>query len=570
MENSEKKKKVMPIEKYDSIVRNHVMYKIQSEAVRHIYNLVKSNPYQIEALYVKDLIYQYGYDYNKFVSQFGIFDSENPIDTLSRCYVIPISRDKAKRIDDYVSNFTKTYLPPNEKITHFIIEDIFDDSKEYREFIEKVTRALPGADCLNRDAELEDIRIKTEVLEEMKEKYRACGYNNLQSVEHIVKAIDDQYGGNHITTGKILIEMCDEIVKNNPEDTVFYCINENETYLSVAAHLQYFHNRMCVTANKTGRLRVKLGKLFYSPLNMLMEDRISYLTSFPTFAFKVNDFSTFFAVTYQRKVECLISMVKLNDNNMLEEEAEVLNINVNFAVKNNLEIIPVTELFNLRANTESELRLADNNLVKLLFTLAEKLGKRQLLVGLPNIIFIRNKDTGEMFVAYVENLNFSTISFISDTMLGKCEKYVIKEDEVFSWLPLECAARGDVYKGLLAQKLQVYSKQLKGVADIRKKEVKVKRLARPMTTVFRDFYYNRSHKSLGVSGYNVSDFLEMCLNVPDYVKLRSVNKGNIMAKLNLKGDLSNHINCFMGYDATLNKRIMINEKTLCKPIPGIK
>lgn len=570
MENTEKKKKVISIEKYDEVARKPVIYKIPSEAGRHIYNIVKSNPYQTESLYVKDLVYQYGYDYTKYISQFGIFDSENPIDTLSRNYVIPVNREKAKRIEEYVTNFRNTYLPPNEKITHFIIEDIFDNSQEYRNFMEKVTRALPGADCLNRDSELEDLRIKTEVLEEMKQKYRDCGYNNLQSVEHIVKAIDDQYSGNHITTGKILVEMCEEIVKNTPEDTVFYCINENETYLSVAAHLQYFHNRMCITVNKTGRLRVKLGKLFYSPLNMLMEDRISYLTSFPTFAFKVNDFSTFFAVTYRRKVECLISMLKLNDNNMIEEDAEVKSLNINFALKNNLEIIPVTELFNLRANTEAELRLADNNLVKLLFDLGNRLGKRQLLVGLPNIIFLRSQDTGEMFVAYVENLNFSTISFISDTMLGKCEKYVINEEEVFSWLPLECAAKGDVYKGLLSHKLQVYSKQLKKVADIRKEEVKVKRLARPMTTVFRDFYYNRSHKSLGVTGYNVSDFLEMCLNVPDYVKLRSVSKGNIMAKLNLQGDLSNHINCFMGYDATLNKRIMINEKTLSKPIPGIK
>ena len=570
MDSNVKKKKVISIEKYDSVARKPVIYKIPSEAVRHIYNLIKSNPYQTESLYVKDLGYQYGYDYSKFISQFGIFDSENPIDTLSRNYVIPVNREKAKRIDEYVTNFRNTYIPQNEKITHFIIEDIFDDSQEYRNFIEKVTRALPGADCLNRDSELEDLRIKTEVLEEMKDKYRQCGYTNLQSVEHIVKAIDDQYTGNHITTGKILIEMCEEIVKNTSDDTVFYCINENETYLSVAAHLQYFHNRMCITVNKTGRLRVKLGKLFYSPLNMLMEDRISYLTSFPTFAFKVNDFSTFFAVTYQRKVECLLSMLKLNDNNMIDEDAQVINVNINFSVKNNLEIIPVTELFNLRANTETELRLADNNLVKLLFALGDKLGKRQLLVGLPNIIFLRNKDTGEMFVAYVENLNFSTISFISDTMLCKCEKYVINEEEVFSWLPLECAAKGDVYKGLLSQQLQAYSKKLKGVADIRQKEVKVKRLARPMTTIFRDFYYNRSHKSLGVTGYNISDFLEMCLNVPDYVKLRSVSKGNIMARLNLQGDLSNHINCFMGYDATLNKRIMINEKTLCKPIPGLK
>ncbi|GAA0101665.1 hypothetical protein UT300012_23800 [Paraclostridium bifermentans] len=570
MESIENKRKSISLEKYEDIVRNHVMYKIPSQAVRHIYNLIKNNPYQTQSIYVKDLSYQYGYDYIKYMSNFGVLDSEHPMDTLDRCYVIPIDREKAKRIDEYVSNFRSTYLPANAKITHFIVEDNFDNSKEYQDFLSKVTRALPGADCLNKDAELQDIRIKTEVLEEMKSKYKSAGYNNIKSVEHIVKAIDDQYAGNHISTGKILVEMCDEIVKQNPEDTVFYCINENETYLSVAAHLQYFHNRMCITTNKTGRLRVKLGKLFYSQVNMLMEDRINYLTSFPTFAFKVNDFTTFFIVTYKRKVEALLSMFKLNESNMIEEDAECINLNTNFAVKNNLEIIPVTELFNLRANTETELRLADNNLVKLLFDLGKRLGKRQLLVGLQNIVFVRNKETGELFVAYIENLNFSTISFISDTMLGKCEKYVVREDEVFSWLPLDCAACGNVYKGVLAQKLQVYSRQLKGVSDIRTKEIKAKRLARPMTTVFRDFYFNNSNKSLGSKGYNVSDFLEMCLNVKDYVKLRSTNKANIMSRLNMQGDLSNNINCFMGYDAILNKRIVITEKTLSKPIPGLK
>lgn len=561
-----RRKNFMDLETYKEIVDAPILARIKRTAIKHVYNLLDRNSDQREALYVEGLYEEYSMDTIDTLANFGILDSKRPKDVLNRVYVILISKDKLNNLEGYINSFKSNYLPRNAKIGAYILEDNYTKQEEYTEVLETIAEYLPEADCLNRNSELEDIRIQLSVLSEIKDRYREIGFEKFVDIEDLVTDVENEVRGNHLITAKIIIEGCKKLVEENEEKTIFYSSRENQTYTSIATYLQYFHDRTCITVNRGGQFKVDLGRLFYSPINMLMEDRIRYLRSFPTFTFKQNDFSTFFLVTYSRKVTSKLSLFKLNRNNEIAEDSELISIDLNFSEKTNYDLISVYDLFDFKTNDIKTLRDVDKIVVRLLLDLSQRLEKRYLLTGLDKVIFLRNKDTEEIFIAYVEDLKFSTLSMLTDNVLNRVRSYTIKEEEVFTWLPLDCVVRANAYKKLVVNNLRSTSMEVLKTTGIKLKEVKALKLTSNMAFVFRHFFTNGRAKRLSDEGYRTSDFIDLCLNAVTYLDFRSTDHGNVLNQLNIGVDFHDYVNCFMSFDPITNKKIKINEKILAQPI----
>lgn len=561
-----RRKNIMDLETYKEIVDAPVLARIKRLAIRHVYNILDRNSDQKEVLYVEGLYEEYNMDTIDTLASFGILDSKRPKDVLNRTYVILIDKDKLRNLEAYINSFRNSYLPRNARIGAYILEDTYTKQEEYTDTLESIAELLPEADCLNRNSELEDIRLQLSVLSEVKDTYKELGYENFVDIEDLVTDIENEIRGNHLNTAKIIIDGCNKLVESNPEKTVFYSSRENKTYTSIAAYMQYFHNRTCINVNREGQFKVDLGRLFYSPINMLMEDRIRYLRSFPTFTFKQNDFSTFYLLTYSRKVTSKLSLFKLNRNNEIDDETNLVSVDLSFSEKTNYDLISVFDLFDFRTNDKRKLLDTDKVVVRLLLDLSKRLNKRHLLVGLDKVVFLQNKDTEEIFIAYVEDLKFSTLSMLTDNSLNRVRSYTLKEEEVFTWLPIDCVVKANAYKKLIVHNLRPTSEDILKTTGIKLREVKALKLTNNMAFVFRHFFTNGRTKRLSDEGYTTSDFIDLCLNAVTYLDFRSSDHGNVLNSLNVDVDFHEYVNCFISFDPITNKKIKINEKILAEPI----
>ena len=87
-------------------------------------------------------------------------------------------------------------------------------------------------------------------------------------------------------------------------------------------------------------------------------------------------------MTYSRKVTSKLSLFKLNRNNEIAEDSELISIDLNFSEKTNYDLISVYDLFDFKTNDIKTLRDVDKIVVRLLLDLSQRLEKRYLLTGL--------------------------------------------------------------------------------------------------------------------------------------------------------------------------------------------
>lgn len=524
-----------------------------------IYNWYKYNKDQRNLVPVEGLNYNYNNDEIKELNRFGIVDAETPGGVVSRETLIFLSLEELPNFDIVLKKFCKDNLPNGELPSYYILEDTVETLDEYTDINDIVTEDAPGIRILNPPTHLLKAKTDKAVLEELISKHRNWGFTNFVDITSDIESIEHAFDTDNIDTIKRFNGAIDKIVSQATPKTVFYSTIENMCYVNVAAHLNYFYGITCMFKNLGGKFRLALGNLCYSPTRMMADDKLKYLQSFPTFTMKATDYSSYIAVTIARKVKVTVTMCdceKLETGEVIVQDLDLDDPQ--------LELLSIEELYNFRVGDNERAKLkSENERLKQLYI---KFHRRLEGVTIPpnpcNTVFAKHKGTGVTYLCYIgsdEHINFSTQTLVMDMGLQFISKYEIRLSEVSSWIPLELCSDYHRYSKFAADKLLPVLKK-----DIRENEVRARLETKPITSLFRGFYMNRSNKT--ISGAKLSDFIEACLNCEDSVKFRIANGQSILEKLSIGEELQAKLNCFSCHDIILDEVIKVSEKTFARKL----
>ena len=540
------------VEKETDVVFNNNIHKI-------IYNWYKFNPDQRNLVPVEGLAHNFNGDDLKELNRFGIVDSKVPGTVMSRETLIFLTFDQIANFDITLKRFCKDNLPHGELPSYYILETMPDNINTFNEIQQVLSEDAPGIRILNTPVDLLKAEISKDVMNSLIDKYSKWGFKKFIDISHHVKAIEDAFDTDNIDTIDRFNGAVESIVKDATPTTVFYSTIENSCYVNLAAHLNYFYGITCIFKNLGGHFRVALGNLCYSANRMLADEKLKYLQSFPTYTFKATDYSSYIAVTLKRNVTVTVTMC--DSENLETGEIIVQDLNLSDP---QLELLSIEELYNFRVGPNERAKLnSENTRLKQLYI---KFHKRLEGVTVPpnpcNTVFAKHKGSGVTYLCYIgddNHIKFDTQTIVLDMGLQFATKYEIKLSEVSSWIPLELCKDYVPYKNFATTQIKRMLPQ-----DINIKEVKARLNTKPMTSLFRGFYMNKSNKT--ISKVKLSDFIEACLNCEDSVKFRVENGQSILSSLSVGEELQAKLNCFSCHDIILDEVIKVSEKTFAKKI----
>ena len=540
------------VEKATDVTFNNHIHKV-------IYNWYKFNPDQRNLVAVENLAYNFNADELKELNRFGIVDANIPGNIMSRETLIFLSIGQVANFNVNLKKFCKDNLSAGELPTYYVLEDMPDDLNVFNEIQEVLSEDAPGIRILNTPIDLLKAEISKEVMEELISKYRGWGCDTFIDISEDIKSIEEAFNTDNIDTIKRFNTAVDKIVAQASPTTVFYSTIENMCYVNIAAHLNYFYGITCIFKNLGGHFRVALGNLCYSATRMLADEKLKYLQSFPTFTFKATDYSSYIAVTLDRRVKVTVTMCDCENL----ETGEVIVQDLDLSDPQ-LELLSIEELYNFRVGDNERGKLnSENERLKQLYI---KFHRRLEGVTVPpnpcNTVFAKHKGTGITYLCYIgddDHINFSTQTLVLDMGLQFPTKYDIRLSEVSSWIPLELCKDYKAFSKFAATQMFKILKK-----DVRQNEVRARLKTKPMTSIFRGFYMNRSNKT--ISNVKPSDFIEACLNCEDSVKFRVANGQSILGKLSMGEELQAKLNCFSCHDIILDEVIKVSEKTFARKI----
>lgn len=522
-----------------------------------IYNWYKFNPDQRNLVAVENLAVNHTPDELREFNRFGIVDANVPGSIMDRESLIFINREVFKKLDAYVESFSNRYIRNNDYPTYYALEFELEDLNEFNKIKSILNEDMPGIRILNPPDKLLEADIQQDVMDKLIDGYRGYGFTRFIDITKYVTSIEDAFNGDNTDTIKKFNTAIEEIVKYHDGKTIFYSMKENMCYVNLAAHLNYFYKITCIFKNLGGIFRVTLGELCYSRDRMLADEKLKYLREFPTFTFKATDYSAYLGVTLNRKLSVTVRMCDIEDI----EKGEILIQEIEIG-RNYPEILSIEDLYDFRVDDSerSKLRSENERLKQLYIKFYKRLDGNIIPPNPCNTIFLRSEENGKTYIAYIggdEHINFKTDMYVVDTGLNYLTKYQLKLDEVSSWIPLELCRDVVAWKKHLNKLIGTKLNK-----DLTQGEVLARRNTKPMTSLLRGFYMNKSNRT--ISGLVNYDFIEACLNCEDSVKFRISNGQSILRKLSIGEELQSKLNCFSCHDIILDDIVRVSEKTFMR------
>lgn len=273
-------------------------------------------------------------------------------------------------------------------------------------------------------------------------------------ITSIVDEIYNRFSKSNNDTADLMITKLDEIGEKLDDNKLvaYYGVLDTH-YIDCACYLTYFYHANCfIHTSVRNRFFAQLMEMYYSPALMLAEDRIKYLLNFPTYTFRLTDYTPTYAGTLNRKVTGKVQLCPLNVDetepfsNAIIREDEVKPVdNLDFS---QVKILPLLNHFHLNSSDIKECMAEEAALRKLLVQFEDVISLPEgTVLDVTNTMFIILG--GEVCIAYLAEVKFATQTHIVvNSMItgtgsnmrveGATNKeYSISEGDVYKFFPLE-------------------------------------------------------------------------------------------------------------------------------------
>lgn len=394
------------------------------------------------------------------------------IDTVDREYIALLNKCPGALTTEYIESTIKTFcdenLPEGASPSWFIDLNSHTEYSSVVFVLNTIRESFPRVESLIYYGELKKTAIRDESINEdidatvkqinefnREKAITSKGKYKYEDVEYLditdeVDTIHDKFWKVNNNTIYSFVNTMDTIgAKLKPNTLVIYYGTNGDDYVSAASYLTYFFKANCfIHTSERSKFFSRLGRMFYDPKTMLVEDRIGYLLRFPTYSFKTTDYTAAFIGTLARRVTGKIQLcsIQIDENEDFSRgvvSPESLQTILDFDF-NKHEILPLLDHFDLES-TELNLSKASETALKKLFIGFEEVINipRDKLVDVTNTFFVLIG--GEVCIAYLEEVNLVTKSHIvvdamieGNNIAGATNlNFSIKEVDVSTYFPME-------------------------------------------------------------------------------------------------------------------------------------
>lgn len=536
----------------------------------------------------------------RFLAKYGIFiEGKGFNHNTSRDYVMNLDKKYVKDLTllNYMSAYIKDNLPTGKVPTTITLFPSYKSLDLHQEDLNKVKIQLYnyvndvlgeellsnftlhsiegiygiGIDTLDKQQGLFQEKLYWRRVGSLQDMYATYGKTNIIDITSLVLKIKDDI---LVSTVKIAFNnIIDKILKIVDENTLIFFDStkgspvDNMHYNNLCVYLTYKYNISCLSVQGHSNIEV-LKNICFNQYRVALADQIAYILNFPTLMVRPNTETAQTFITTVRKVNCKLSMVKLNevatgdilfgDLDLPGDSYEILNT---FS----------EELFNIYKDDVEDFLNVHKQLQNVLHIFRKRLGDNRVL-SLFNTCFLKDA-SGDIYIATVEDFKFEIKGIGYNYGLNLSPMTVIDDlSELGNWIPIDMVTdKNKLYADLaryiilpLVVPEQVHL--LDSLADDELPsmdellvELGLEDIPFTKSLTLSDFLINR-YGDRYCQNLDHRDFVSICLNYIDCIAFRKRELVDQLRELNLVEQL-NIFGCFDPVLKTTQEKIVLDTES---------
>lgn len=536
----------------------------------------------------------------KFLAKYGIFiDGKGFNHNTTRDYIMNIDKKYVKDLTllNYVTGYIKDNIPQGKIPTTVTLFPSYKSLDVHQEDLDKVKIQLYnyvndilgedylsnftlhsidgiygiGIETLDKQQSLFQEKLYWRRIGVLQEMYASYGKTNILDITSLVLKIKDDI---LVSTVKIAFNnIIDKILKVVEDDTLIFFDStkgtavDNVHYNNLCVYLAYKYNIACLTVHGSSNIEV-LKNICFNRYRVALADQIEYILNFPTLMVRPNTETAQTLITTVRKVNCKLSMVKLNE----VATGEILFGDLDLP-GDCYEIVDTfsEELFNIYKDDVEDFLNVHKQLQNVLQIFRNRLGDNRVL-SLFNTCFLRD-GAGDIYIATVEDFKFEIKGIGYNYGLEMKPMAVIDDlTELGNWVPINMMTDKSKLYADLARNIivplvapdQVHilpslSDEELPTMDELLEALGLEEVPFIKSLTLSDFLINR-YGDRYCQNLDHRDFVSICLNYIDCIAFRRRELVNQLRELNLVDKL-NVFGCFDPVLKSTQERIVLDTES---------